>query len=123
MNVEHDDNNFARMQAEAQRYTKYLNTDPCASPASVVLGQWSGNEYALNAIAMRIKEATGLASKTCERISIIADRVTGPVPASNDAAGLASGGSGAIAEINSALDTLFNILTSQSDEISRIENL
>lgn len=78
----------------------------------------------LQAIMDRLDGFIDAASKSAERVSIVADRVKGATPVANlNGQGLASGGDGSIADIHSRLDRLSNALLHISDGIARIERL
>lgn len=124
MDRKYDDDNWAMFQAQAARAQRLAETDPIYSLAGANL--CDNPDRDLRVIFTRISEAIGLAAKTRGALDEIVDRVRGPMPAGNEAANaknLASAGSGDIAQINSQLDTLFNVLQSQVDAVRRLENL
>lgn len=77
----------------------------------------------LGHIIDRINDCIDIASKSAERISIIADRVNGATPANapNELAG--SIGPGLVCEIHSRIDALANILAATCNEVGRLETL
>lgn len=124
MDRKYDDDNFAQYKVQAARAHRLAETDPIYSLAGENL--CDNPERDLRVIFMRISDAIGLAEKTRGALDEIADRVLGPLLSANEAGiakGLASGGVGDIAQINSQLDMLFNVLQSQVDAVRRLENL
>lgn len=93
-------------------------------PVGSTLGSVFDTCHDLQAIMDRLDGFIDAASKSAERVSIVADRVKGATPVANlNGQGLASGGDGSIAEIHSRLDRLSNALIHISDGIARIERL
>jgi len=132
MNVEHDDNNFARMKAESARAQNWVGNHAHVGAGSTL------NAYAAQAMQAnlqgeaqrdlgdifdRISEATAIAKSNSERISLIADRVKGAMPSACGNSGAVPERIGSIGRINDILDQLMGDLSRQSDEIRRIENL
>lgn len=89
-------------------------------PAGIETDQCGDMESIIN----RLDGCIDTASKSAERVSIVADRVKGATPEVGlNGTGLGSGGLGSIAEIHSRLDRLSNALHAISDNITRIERL
>lgn len=106
------------LQEEAASQTQYV-----PNLTGGLVGEQLCERTQLGHIIDRINDCIDIASKSAERISIIADRVNGATPANAPNGPASSIGPGLVCEIHSRIDTLANILAATCDEVGRLETL